>query len=42
VETEKPNVEIKAADDGSRKEINAQAGDFVKFGAVVDVIDKSD
>jgi len=41
VETDKVNVEIEAPDDGILNEINAQDGDFVKFGAVVAVIDKA-
>lgn len=40
VETDKVNVEIEAPDDGRLTEINAEEGDFVKFGAVVAVIDK--
>jgi len=40
VETDKVNVEIEAPDDGQLTEVHAQAGDFVKFGAVVAVIDK--
>jgi pyruvate/2-oxoglutarate dehydrogenase complex dihydrolipoamide acyltransferase (E2) component len=39
VETDKVNVEIEAPDDGRLNEINAQAGDFVKFGAIVAVIE---
>jgi pyruvate/2-oxoglutarate dehydrogenase complex dihydrolipoamide acyltransferase (E2) component len=39
VETDKVNVEIEAPDDGQLTEVNAQAGEFVKFGAVVAVID---
>ncbi len=42
VETDKVNVEIEAPEDGELSEINAREGDFVKFGAVVAVIDKSD
>jgi len=41
VETDKVNVEIESPEDGQLEEINAQEGDFVKFGAVVGVIDKS-
>jgi 2-oxoglutarate dehydrogenase E2 component (dihydrolipoamide succinyltransferase) len=40
VETDKVNVEIESPDDGQLEEISAQEGDFVKFGAVVGVIDK--
>ena len=40
VETDKVNVEIEAPDDGSLAEIKVQEGEFVKFGAVVAVIDK--
>ena len=40
VETDKVNVEIEAPEDGRLSEINAREGDFVKFGAVVAVIDK--
>ena len=42
VETDKVNVEIVAPDDGELLEISAQEGDFIKFGAVVAVIDKTD
>lgn len=42
VETDKVNVEIESPDDGQLEEISAQEGDFVKFGAVVAVIDKAD
>lgn len=42
VETDKVNVEIEAPEDGQLEEINAREGDFVKFGAVVAVIDQSD
>jgi pyruvate/2-oxoglutarate dehydrogenase complex dihydrolipoamide acyltransferase (E2) component len=42
VETDKVNVEIEAPDDGELLEISAQEGDFIKFGAVVAVIDKTD
>ena len=42
VETDKVNVEIESPDDGQLEEISAQEGDFVKFGAVVAVIDKPD
>jgi 2-oxoglutarate dehydrogenase E2 component (dihydrolipoamide succinyltransferase) len=41
VETDKVNVEIESPDDGQLEEISAQEGEFVKFGAVVAVIDKS-
>jgi 2-oxoglutarate dehydrogenase E2 component (dihydrolipoamide succinyltransferase) len=41
VETDKVNVEIEAPEDGELTAINAREGDFVKFGAVVAVIDKS-
>jgi pyruvate/2-oxoglutarate dehydrogenase complex dihydrolipoamide acyltransferase (E2) component len=40
VETDKVNVEIEAPDDGRLTQISAQEGDFVKFGAVVAVIDR--
>ena len=40
VETDKVNVEIEAPDDGRLKEIKAQAGDTVKFSAVVAIIEK--
>ena len=40
VETDKVNIEIEAPDDGQLNEIKAQEGDFVKFGAVVAVIDQ--
>jgi pyruvate/2-oxoglutarate dehydrogenase complex dihydrolipoamide acyltransferase (E2) component len=42
VETDKVNVEIEAPDDGRLTEVNVKEGDFVKFGAVVAVIDKGD
>jgi pyruvate/2-oxoglutarate dehydrogenase complex dihydrolipoamide acyltransferase (E2) component len=42
VETDKVNVEIEAPDNGELLEINAREGDFIKFGAVVAVIDKTD
>ena len=42
VETDKVNVEIEAPDDGELLEISAQEGDFLKFGAVVAIIDKTD
>ena len=42
VETDKVNVEIEAPDDGKLLEISAREGDFIKFGAVVAVIDKTD
>jgi pyruvate/2-oxoglutarate dehydrogenase complex dihydrolipoamide acyltransferase (E2) component len=41
VETDKVNVEIEAPDDGVLKEIKAQEGDFVKFSAVVALIEKA-
>ena len=40
VETDKVNVEIESPDDGQLGEINAQEGEFVKFGVVVAVIEK--
>jgi 2-oxoglutarate dehydrogenase E2 component (dihydrolipoamide succinyltransferase) len=40
VETDKVNVEIESPDDGRLAEINAQEGEFVKFGGVVAVIEK--
>lgn len=40
VETDKVNVEVEAPQDGTLGEINAKVGDFVKFGAVVAVIEK--
>jgi pyruvate/2-oxoglutarate dehydrogenase complex dihydrolipoamide acyltransferase (E2) component len=40
VETDKVNVEIEAPAAGQLDEIRAQEGEFVKFGAVVAVIDK--
>lgn len=42
VETDKVNVEIESPDDGQLEEISAREGDFVKFGAVVAVIEKPD
>ena len=42
VETDKVNVEIEAPDNGELLEISAREGDFIKFGAVVAVIDKID
>ena len=42
VETDKVNVEIDAPDNGELLEISAREGDFIKFGAVVAVIDKTD
>ena len=39
VETDKVNVEIEAPADGTLAEVSAKEGDFVKFGAVVAVID---
>lgn len=41
VETDKVNVEIESPEDGQLEEIHAQEGEFVKFGAVVAVIEKS-
>lgn len=41
VETDKVNVEIESPDDGMLKEIRAQAGETVKFSAVVAVIEKT-
>ena len=40
VETDKVNVEIESPDDGQLEQINAREGDFVKFGAVVAVVEK--
>jgi len=40
VETDKVNVEIEAPGDGQLTQISAQEGDFVKFGAVVAVIEE--
>jgi len=40
VETDKVNVEVEAPEDGTLGEISASEGDFVKFGAVVAVIEK--
>jgi pyruvate/2-oxoglutarate dehydrogenase complex dihydrolipoamide acyltransferase (E2) component len=40
VETDKVNVEIESPDAGDLKEIKAQAGDTVKFGALVAIIAK--
>ena len=40
VETDKVNVEVEAPDDGQLGEIGAKEGDFVKFGAIVAVVDK--
>ena len=42
VETDKVNVEIEAPDNGELLEISAREGDFIRFGAVVAVIDKTD
>jgi len=42
VETDKVNVEIESPADGRLEDINAREGEFVKFGAVVAVIDKPD
>jgi len=41
VETDKVNLEIEAPDDGALKEIKAREGDFVKFSAVVALIEKA-
>ena len=41
VETDKVNVEIEAPDDGVLKEIKAREGDFVKFSAVVALLEKA-
>jgi 2-oxoglutarate dehydrogenase E2 component (dihydrolipoamide succinyltransferase) len=41
VETDKVNGEIETPEDGLLDEITVQEGDFVKFGAVVAVIDKT-
>lgn len=40
VETDKVNVEVESPGDGRLSEINAREGDFVKFGAVVAVIEQ--
>jgi pyruvate/2-oxoglutarate dehydrogenase complex dihydrolipoamide acyltransferase (E2) component len=39
VETDKVNVEVEAPQDGKLIQISAKVGDFVKFGAVVAVIE---
>ena len=39
VETDKVNVEIESPEDGLLQSINNQAGNFVKFGAIVAVIE---
>ena len=39
VETDKVNVEIESPEDGLLQSINNQTGDFVKFGAIVAVIE---
>ncbi|MEX0804610.1 MAG: lipoyl domain-containing protein [Candidatus Binatia bacterium] len=39
VETDKVNVEIESPADGLLRAINAQEGEFVKFGAVVAIIE---
>jgi len=39
VETDKVNVEIEAADSGRLSEVRAQAGQVVKFNAVVAIIE---
>jgi len=41
VETDKVNVEIEAPVDGVLKEIKVREGDFVKFSAVVALIEKA-
>ena len=40
VETDKVNVEVEAPEDGTLIQVSAHEGDFVKFGAVVAVIEK--
>jgi pyruvate/2-oxoglutarate dehydrogenase complex dihydrolipoamide acyltransferase (E2) component len=40
VETDKVNVEVEAPEDGTLNQVIAKVGDFVKFGAVVAVIEK--
>ena len=40
VETDKVNVEVEAPDDDTLVQVSANEGDFVKFGAVVAVIDQ--
>ena len=40
VETDKVNVEVEAPQDGMLNAISAKEGDYVKFGAVVAVIEK--
>ena len=40
VETDKVNVEVEAPDDDTLVQVSANEGDFVKFGAVVAVIEK--
>jgi pyruvate dehydrogenase E2 component (dihydrolipoamide acetyltransferase) len=42
VETDKVNVEIEAPADGVLKEIKALEGEFVKFSAVVAIIETPD
>jgi len=39
VETDKVNVEIESPEDGLLQSVNNKEGDFVKFGAVVAVIE---
>jgi len=39
VETDKVNVEVEAPQDGRLIQVSANEGDFVKFGAVVAVIE---
>ncbi len=40
VETDKVNVEVEAPADGTLIQVSANDGEFVKFGAVVAVIEK--
>jgi pyruvate/2-oxoglutarate dehydrogenase complex dihydrolipoamide acyltransferase (E2) component len=40
VEMDKVNVEIESPDDGVLQKVQAQEGEFVKFGSVVAVIEK--
>jgi pyruvate/2-oxoglutarate dehydrogenase complex dihydrolipoamide acyltransferase (E2) component len=42
VETDKVSVEVESPDEGELQEIKAREGDFVKFGAVVAVVEKLD
>ncbi len=39
VETDKVNVEVEAPGDGILSQVNAQEGEFIKFGVVVAVIE---